>query len=75
MSRQDEITKVTDILDVNGYPFHNREEAVDAATRLVDNGIGTKDRFEADPTDYWHGELEMMEDVEIKPIEYDDKTH
>ena len=53
--RQVEIDKIADIVDETGFPCHNREEAIEIATRLVDSGIGTKKvrAYEAECDHYW----------------------
>ena len=58
--RQEEITRVTKILEGIGLKF-----AQSIAIQLVDKGIGSKDRFEINRTSYDGTTLPI-----IKPINY-----
>ena len=64
MSRQSEINKMQKALEKWG-------EGSDwnCAEYLVDNGIGTKDRFEID----WVDKNNILVKEYIKPINYEDK--
>ena len=65
MSRQSEIDKIAEAIPYRGTIRCNKTIRTALATALVDNGIGTKDRFEI--------EYFVCNEFAIKPIDYKDK--
>ena len=74
MKKKEQIDKIADIVDETGFPCHNREEAVEIATRLFNSGCRFADGFyigyETLKTSGGPWEGEPYRNPIIKPLDY-----